>query len=47
MATMCGSPAERGRAARGNARLLETGYRFLYPSYREGYRAVLKAPRET
>jgi nucleoside-diphosphate-sugar epimerase len=28
-----------------NARLLATGYRFLYPSYRDGYRAVLKAAR--
>jgi nucleoside-diphosphate-sugar epimerase len=26
-----------------NARLLSTGYRFLYPSYREGYAALLDA----
>jgi nucleoside-diphosphate-sugar epimerase len=28
-----------------NARLLATGYRFLYPSYRDGYGAVLKGAR--
>lgn len=26
-----------------NARLLSTGYRFLYPGYREGYGAILRA----
>jgi nucleoside-diphosphate-sugar epimerase len=30
-----------------NARLLATGYRFLYPSYRDGYGEVLKAARGT
>jgi len=30
-----------------NARLLATGYRFLYPSYRDGYGAVLKGARAT
>lgn len=36
-------PGERPRSSKRcrNTRLLSTGYRFLYPSYREGYAAVL------
>lgn len=30
-----------------NTRLLATGYHFLYPSYRDGYGAILKAARAT
>ena len=40
---------ERGKGGKRcrNARLLATGYRFLYPSYRDGYGAVLKSTRAT
>jgi len=40
---------ERGKCGKRcrNARLLATGYRFLYPSYRDGYGAVLKSARAT
>jgi hypothetical protein len=38
---------DRGKGGKRcrNARLLASGYRFLYPSYRNGYGAVLKAAR--
>jgi nucleoside-diphosphate-sugar epimerase len=37
------APARRGGAKRcRNDRLVATGYRFAYPTYREGYRAVLR-----
>jgi nucleoside-diphosphate-sugar epimerase len=36
-----GSP-QRGNKRCSNRRLLATGYRFRYPTYREGYRAVLR-----
>ena len=32
----------RGNRRCSNARLLSTGYEFIYPTYREGYRAVLE-----
>ena len=40
-----------GRAARGNrrcsnARLLDSGYRFLYPTFREGYGALIVARKK-
>jgi nucleoside-diphosphate-sugar epimerase len=40
---------ERGKGGKRcrNARLLATGYRFLYPSYRDGYGVVLEAARAT
>jgi hypothetical protein len=28
-----------------NARLLASGYRFIYPTFREGYEDVLRGPR--
>lgn len=38
------APARRAGSKRcSNARLLATGYRFRFPSYREGYAAVLEA----
>jgi nucleoside-diphosphate-sugar epimerase len=41
-ATGSGSP-QRGNKRCRNRRLLASGYRFLYPSYREGYAALLQA----
>ena len=40
---------DRGKGGKRccNARLLATGYRLLYPSYRDGYGAVLEAARAT
>jgi nucleoside-diphosphate-sugar epimerase len=43
------APAPAARGARGskrcrNARLLATGFRFRYPTYREGYEALLAEP---
>lgn len=35
---------ERGNRRCSNARLLASGYRFVYPGFREGYSALLKAP---
>ena len=40
--TPAGAPAARGSGKRcSNARLRGTGYRFRYPSFRDGYAAVL------
>jgi hypothetical protein len=36
------SPRGRGKRVRGR-RLRETGFTFAYPTYREGYRALLAA----
>jgi len=43
--TAPGSSAKRiaGSKRCSNQRLLDTGYRFVYPGYREGYRAVIEA----
>ncbi len=38
-------PGHGGGKRCSNARLRATGYRFLYPSYREGYAALLEAGR--
>jgi len=37
-----GAAPQRGNKRCRNERLLASGYRFLYPSYREGYAAVLR-----
>lgn len=42
------APDARGRGARkrcSNARLVASGYRFRFPTYREGYRAIIDAER--
>ena len=37
--------SQRGGNKRlSNQRVLDTGFTFAYPSYREGYRAVLTGP---
>jgi len=41
------SPRRAGSKRCRNDRLLETGYRFRYPTYREGYRALLAARRDS
>jgi nucleoside-diphosphate-sugar epimerase len=43
-AAVGGSRAKSNKRCR-NTRLLSTGYHFLYPTYRDGYGAILKAAR--
>jgi nucleoside-diphosphate-sugar epimerase len=37
-----GGPTERLNKRCRNARLRETGYRFEYPTFREGYRPIVR-----
>jgi nucleoside-diphosphate-sugar epimerase len=43
------SPRARGESNKrvANTRLLASGYRFLFPSYRDGYRALMASTRPT